>query len=48
MVVVETERLFLRHFHILDSEAMYSVFGDAEVMRFGDGVQTEEWVRSWL
>lgn len=48
MLVLETERLFLRHFHILDSKPMYSVFGDADVMRFGDGAQTEEWVRSWL
>ncbi len=24
------------------------VFGDAEVMRFGPGVQTEVWVRHWL
>lgn len=23
------------------------VFGDPEVMRFGDGVQTPEWVREW-
>ena len=27
---------------------MYPVFGDPEVMRFGDGVQTREWVESWL
>jgi RimJ/RimL family protein N-acetyltransferase len=27
---------------------MYRIFGDAEVMRFGDGVQTKEWVGSWL
>jgi len=24
------------------------VFGDEEVMRFGDGVQTKEWVDDWL
>jgi RimJ/RimL family protein N-acetyltransferase len=24
------------------------VFGDAEVMRFGDGVQTKGWVQEWL
>jgi len=24
------------------------VFGDAEVMRFGDGVQPKDWVREWL
>ena len=27
---------------------MMNVFGDAEVMRFGHGVQTQEWVQAWL
>ena len=27
---------------------MERVFGDPEVMRFGDGVQTKEWVQNWL
>jgi RimJ/RimL family protein N-acetyltransferase len=31
-----------------DHAAMLRVFGDAEVMRFGDGAQTAEWVRAWL
>ncbi len=48
MVILETERLILRHFHRLDDQAMYRVFGDADVMRYGDGVQTEAWVRDWL
>lgn len=48
MVIVETERLILRHFHAFDGEAMERVFGDAEVMRFGPGVQTPRWVRDWL
>ena len=43
-----TERLALRHFHILDAGPMYRVFGDPQVMRFGDGVQTKEWVDAWL
>jgi RimJ/RimL family protein N-acetyltransferase len=46
--IAATERLILRRFHILDGEAMYQIFGDAEVMRFGDGVQTKEWVQDWL
>ena len=46
--IVSTERLILRHFHILDGEAMFRLFGDPEVMRFGDGVQTKEWIESWL
>lgn len=48
MIIVQTERLFLRHFHILDHGPMYRIFGDADVMRFGDGVQTKEWVHGWL
>ncbi|HEX6288966.1 MAG TPA: GNAT family N-acetyltransferase [Herpetosiphonaceae bacterium] len=48
MVIVQTERLFLRHVHILDHEPMYRIFGDAEVMRFGDGVQTKDAVQRWL
>ena len=46
--LVITPRLFLRHFHILDADSMYRVFGDPEVMRFGDGIQTREWVAAWL
>ena len=43
-----TERLLLRHFHVLDDEAMYRIFGDEEVMHFGDGIQTREWVKDWI
>jgi len=48
MFRLSTERLFLRHFDFLDGDAMYAVFGDAEVMKYGDGVQTREWVHTWL
>jgi RimJ/RimL family protein N-acetyltransferase len=48
MIIVETERLILRCFHVFDGEAMDRVFGDVEVMRFGPGVQTQGWVRDWL
>lgn len=48
MFLLTTERLLLRHLHFLDGEPMYRIFGDAEVMRFGDGVQTREWVHHWL
>jgi len=48
MIVVETPRLRLRHFHIVDGEAMDQVFGDAEVMRFGSGTRDPDWVRQWL
>jgi RimJ/RimL family protein N-acetyltransferase len=46
--IAATARLTLRHFHMLDAEPMFQVFGDPEVMRFGDGVQTREWVQHWL
>ena len=46
--IATTERLALRHFHILDAAPMHQVFRDPEVMRFGDGVQTKEWVDAWL
>jgi ribosomal-protein-alanine N-acetyltransferase len=48
MIVAETERLILRHFHLFDGEAMDCIFGDAEVMLFGPGVQSKSWVRKWL
>lgn len=48
MIILTTERLILRHFHLMDENAMMNIFGDAEVMRFGDGPQTREWVASWL
>jgi ribosomal-protein-alanine N-acetyltransferase len=46
--IAVTKRLTLRHFHILDAKPMYQIFGDPEVMHFGDGVQTKEWVDVWL
>jgi RimJ/RimL family protein N-acetyltransferase len=48
MIVVATGRLLLRCFHLFDSEAMSRVFGDAEVIRYGPGAQTEQWVRDWV
>jgi hypothetical protein len=48
MFALKTERLLLRNFDLSDSESLMYVFGDAEVMRFGDGVQTKEWVDGWL
>jgi [ribosomal protein S5]-alanine N-acetyltransferase len=48
MVILETERLILREFHIFDGPALNRVFGDPEVMRYGPGVQTESWVQGWL
>lgn len=47
MVVVETDRLILRQFCMLDGEALDRVFGDAEIMYYGDGMKTQQWVRQW-
>ena len=38
MVIVETVRLVVRQFHLSNEDAMNRIFGDPEVMRFGDGV----------
>lgn len=46
--IVETARLSLRPFRLSDHEALSRVFGDAEVMRFGDGPRTHAWVGDWL
>lgn len=48
MVIAATHRLTLRHFEPSDLPALNRVFGDPEVMRFGDGPQPPEWVRGWL
>ena len=48
MLVVETERLAIRRFQMSDVIAMSAVFGDAEVMRFGDGIKSDQWVRDFL
>ena len=48
MFQLTTTRLTLRHFTALDAEAMNNVFGDPEVMRFGDGVRSIEWIQTWL
>ncbi len=48
MIVLETERLILRHVELGDTESLYGVFGDVEVMRFGIGAQTLAWVKDWI
>jgi ribosomal-protein-alanine N-acetyltransferase len=48
MTSLETERLILRPLEMQDAAALTAVFGDPEVMRFGDGLQTEDWVRTWI
>ena len=46
--ILITPRLFLRPLQWGDEVALEGVFGDAEVMRFGDGVQNAAWIKAWL
>jgi RimJ/RimL family protein N-acetyltransferase len=48
MFFLKTERLILRQIQFSDTAALMNIFGDDEVMRFGDGVQTWEWVEGWI
>jgi len=48
MIILETERLQIRSLEPSDTESMCRVFGDEEVMRFGDGVKGRKWVQSWI
>lgn len=48
MVIVETQRLLLRKFQLFDADTIACVFGDPEVMRYGDGVKNREEVILWL
>ncbi len=48
MFKLSTERLILRHFSLFDCQPMNHIFGDPEVMHYGDGVHSQEWVQSWL
>lgn len=48
MIIQETDRLLLRHFHIFDNTAMEQIFCDEEVMRFGPGAKPKEFVTDWI
>ena len=48
MIIIETERLLIKRFSLSDADAMNAVFGDPQVMHFGSGAQTPEWIRDWL
>jgi [ribosomal protein S5]-alanine N-acetyltransferase len=47
-MIADTERLVLRCFHVADTDAIAGLFGDPEVMLFGPGPQSREWVQRWL
>jgi RimJ/RimL family protein N-acetyltransferase len=46
--MLRTERLLIRKFEMSDTDALLDVFGDAEVMHFGDGPHERAWVERWL
>jgi [ribosomal protein S5]-alanine N-acetyltransferase len=48
MVIAEAQHVIVRCFHVADLDAMADVFRDPEVMRFGPGPQSREWVQGWL
>lgn len=48
MVLLTTKHLLLRHVRPHDDESFYLLFSDPEIMRYGDGVQTREWVQTWV
>ena len=48
MTIASTKRTVLRRFSEGDVAPMFAVFGDPDVMRFGDGPQSVDWVRRWI
>ena len=48
MLIAETNRLILRHLQPADAGAVDRVFGDPEVMRYGNGLKTQQAVREWV
>ena len=48
MIVASTKRTVLRRFSEGDADPMIAVFGDPDVMRFGDGPQSVDWIRCWI
>lgn len=48
MIITTTDRLTIRHVHIGDVDALCQIFGDPEVMRYGDGAQDRPWVETWV
>lgn len=45
---IDTKRLILREFHILDSAPLKSIFLDPEVMEFGETLESETVIRDWV
>jgi ribosomal-protein-alanine N-acetyltransferase len=47
-MVLRTARLGMRAFRADDADSLAAVFGDADVMRFGDGAHDRAWIEGWL
>jgi len=48
MIVLETNRLVLRHVRPDDIEPLASLFADPDVMRFSSGTQSREYTQRWI
>lgn len=46
--ILETERLYLRHFEADDAAALHEIFSDAETMRFYPAPFTIEQTHTWI
>lgn len=48
MIITQTKRLVIRYLRATDVQAMYRVLGDEDVMKFSDGVKTNDEVKQWI
>lgn len=48
MVILETERLYLREFSQEDIHALYTIFPDAETMKYYRAPFTYEQTQNWI
>lgn len=48
MPVFTSQRLKFQQFKTQDSTQLMSIFGDKDVMHYGNGIQDIEWVQTWI
>ena len=48
MKILETKRLSLQKFTMLNAEPAYQIFGNSEVMKFSMGLKSRSQVKEWL
>ena len=48
MSIFSSQRLRFEKFKSQDSTLLMSIFGDEDVMYFGEGIQTIEWIKAWI